>query len=236
MSYTVCLQKFEGPLELLLFLIRKNEVDIFDIPIAEITAQYLQYLDLMRYLDIDLAGEFIFMAARLMHIKAQMLLPRPEELEEEQEDPRAELVQRLLEYQKYKQVAVGLSELEERERDHFPRLQVALDRDGYAEEEWDAQEVSLYDLVAAFSVLLERASSVTYHEIREAEASVDEQITYILDYLHTHGEALFADLIAGLESKLVMIATFLALLELMRRGAVVVRQSAPFAEIWIYGA
>lgn len=236
MPYTVRLQKFEGPLELLLFLIRKNEVDIFDIPIAEITAQYLRYLDLMRYLDIDVAGEFVLMAARLMHIKAQMLLPRPEALEEEVEDPRTELVLRLLEYQKYKQVAVGLAELEERQRDHYPRLQIACDGDGYAEEEWDAHEASLYDLVAAFSVVLERTSQVTYHEIREAEASVDEQIAYILDYVHRHGEALFADLISGLESKMVMIATFLALLELIRRGAVVVRQSAPFAEIWIYGA
>ncbi len=234
MPYTVRLQKFEGPLELLLFLIRKNEVDIFDIPIAEITAQYLQYLDLMRYLDIDVAGEFILMAARLMHIKAQMLLPRREEVEEEQEDPRTELVQRLLEYQKYKLIAAGLSEMEERERDYYPRALISVDGDGYAEEEWDGQPVSLYDLVAAFSVVLERAAHVTYHEIREAEASVEEQITYVLDYLSTHGEALFADLIRGLSSKLVVIATFLALLELMRRGVVVVRQSAPFGEIWIY--
>ncbi|MDZ7270053.1 MAG: segregation/condensation protein A [candidate division KSB1 bacterium] len=234
MPYTVRLQKFEGPLELLLFLIRKNEVDIFDIPIAEITAQYLQYLDLMRYLDIDVAGEFILMAARLMHIKAQMLLPRSEEVDEEQEDPRTELVQRLLEYQKYKLIAVELSAIEERARDFFPRTAFSIDGDGYSDEELNGHEVSLYDLVAAFSVVLERASQVTYHEIREAEASVEEQITYVLDYLRTHGEALFADLIRGLSSKLVIIATFLALLELIRVGAVVVRQSAPFGEIWIY--
>lgn len=233
MPYTVRLQKFEGPLELLLFLIRKNEVDIFDIPIAEITAQYLQYLDLMRYLDLDVAGEFILMAAKLMHIKAQMLLPRHEEVEEEQEDPRTELVQRLLEYQKYKLIAADLSEMEERERDYYHRASYPVEDDGYAEGEWDGHEVSLYDLVTAFSVVLERTSQVTYHEIWEAEASVEQQLTYVLDYLHSHGEALFADLIKGL-SKLVIIATFLALLELMRLGIVVVRQSAPFGEIWIY--
>lgn len=235
MAYTVKLHTFEGPLDLLLFLIRKNEVDIYDIPITEITIQYLEYLDLMQSLDLEIASDFILMAATLMRIKAQMLLPQPE-LEEELEDPRKEIVDRLLEYQKYKEIAQGLAELEDHQRDFYPRSSFHLEGNGFEEEVVRCSEVSLFDLIATFKQVMDRARQQSYHNIREVEISVDEQIAYVSEQLTIKEEALFIDLISEFKSRVVIIATFLAILELIRRGTIVVRQTSPFGEIWIYKA
>ena len=233
MAYTVKLNKFEGPLDLLLFLIKKNEVDIYDIPITTITAQYLEYLDIMQSFDLEIASDFILMAATLMRIKAQMLLPQPE-LEEEFEDPRKEIVDRLIEYKKYKEFAKGLAEMEDNQRHFFPRTFFYLDDNGFEETVLQESNVSLFDLIAAFKMVMERASKKSYHDIAEVEITIDEQITYLLDQLSLKGEALFVDLISDFKSRIVIIATFLAILELIRRGLIIVRQSLPFGEIWIY--
>src|SRR5262245_11315877 len=158
MAYRVKLRTFEGPLDLLLFLIKKEEVDIYDIPIAEITRQYLEYLEILTLLDLESAGDFILVAATLIRIKAQLLLPRnPEEQEEEEEDPRQELVRRLLEYQQYKEVALQLGQFEFRERDYFG---LGFRNYDFSDEPPDYSEisgqVSLFDLMAAFKRVLMR--------------------------------------------------------------------------------
>ncbi len=232
MSYRVQLQNFEGPLDLLLHLIRKNEVDIYDIPIAEITRQYLEYLAVIEMLDLDRASDFILMAATLIRIKAQMLLPRPEGEEEEYEDPRQELVQKLLEYQRFKPVAEELAAREVQHRDLYPRSFFHVEGNGHDEEDAGSR-ASLFDLIAVFKEVMARAPERDYHAVAPPPVSVEEQMDYVLDYLGARGHALFADLIRELPDRLTMVVTFVALLELIRRGMIVARQASPFGEIWI---
>ncbi|MDZ7372532.1 MAG: segregation/condensation protein A [candidate division KSB1 bacterium] len=234
MSYRVQLESFEGPLDLLLHLIRKNEVDIYDIPIAEITRQYLEYLAVIEMLDLDRASDFILMAATLIRIKAQMLLPRPAgEEEEEYEDPRLELVQKLLEYQRYQPVAQELAEREAQHRDLYPRSFFYLEGDGQDQDQEGPRRVSLFDLIAAFREVMAKAPARDYHAVTVVPVSVEEQMEYVLTYLAGRGQALFADLIRTLPDRLTMVVTFVALLELIRRGTIQVRQASPFGEIWI---
>jgi segregation and condensation protein A len=235
MAYRVKLRTFEGPLDLLLFLIKKEEVDIYDIPIAEITRQYLEYLDILTMLDLEGAGDFILVAATLIRIKAQLLLPRnPEEQEEEEEDPRQELVRRLLEYQQYKEVALQLGQFEFRERDFFGLGYRDYD---FSDEPPDYSElsgqVSLFDLMAAFKRVLMRVPKEGQHRIEQIPVTVEDQIDYILQELQVSHQLLFVALLQKLPSKVYIIVTFLALLEMMRRGAISATQSSPFGEIWI---
>jgi segregation and condensation protein A len=153
------LESFEGPLDLLLFLIRKNEVDIYNIPIAVITQQFLEYLEIIQLLDLETASDFILMAATLMRIKAQMLLPKPvlEESQEELEDPRQELVFRLLEYKRFKDIAVDLAEKETEARKLFPRGRFLLEREEMEEELLQDSDVTHFDLIGAFRKLLEQS-------------------------------------------------------------------------------
>ncbi|MDZ7288515.1 MAG: segregation/condensation protein A [candidate division KSB1 bacterium] len=239
MPYRVKLTNFEGPLDLLLFLIKKNEVDIYDIPIAEITQQYLEYVAILQMLDLEGAGDFILLAATLIRIKAQMLLPRPpEESEEEEEDPRQELVRRLLEYQRYKEVAGHLAEFEVHERDFFPRGHLELNLDGYDFSDWAtdggaAGTVSLFDLMTVFKQVLMRVPKEIQHKVENIPVSVEEQIEYILQELHINKQLLFMTLLQRLPSKIYIIVTFIALLEMIKRGMAVATQSGPFGEIWI---
>ena len=163
LDYTFRLEGFEGPLDLLLHLIQKNELDIFNIPIALITEQYLEYLQLMKVLNLDIAGEYLLMASTLLHIKSKMLLPKSSEGEEErEEDPRAELVRRLLEYQKYKQAALELEKRPLLDRDVFIRLTPAEAEEAPEEERI---EVNLFELLEAFRKVLERVKPEGVHEV-----------------------------------------------------------------------
>ncbi|NOZ61108.1 MAG: segregation/condensation protein A [Calditrichaeota bacterium] len=234
MAYRVKLRNFEGPLDLLLFLIKKNEVDIYDIPMADITRQYLEYVEIMKLLDLEGASEFILLAATLIRIKARMLLPRPEpEDDEDVIDPRLELVTRLLEYKRFKEVAFKLADFEERRGQLYNR--------GYLEEfqapEDDGVElgenVNLFTLVSTFKQVLDRLPKVTYHEIADVKISVDEQIDYVLGQLAENKSISFYDLMIQMGDRLRVVVTFIALLELVRRGLIVMRQSVPFGEIWI---
>lgn len=231
-SYDVHLDVFEGPLDLLLYLIRKEELDIYDIPIAHITRQYLEYVELMRMLDLDQAGEFLLMAATLMEIKSRMLLPRGEKIEEEEEDPREELVRRLLEYQRYKEVSDWLEAREEDQRDVFYRM-VPPEMD--KERTPLLQSVSLFDLLTAFKAAMERAPRIALHRISVSEVSVDERMEFVLATLERRDRVAFMDLVAGAE-RIVMAVTFIAILELIRTREVVARQSRPYGAIWIYRA
>lgn len=231
--YGVRLDVFEGPLDLLLYLIRKNEIDIYDIPVAEITRQYTEYVEVIQELNLEQAGDFLLMAATLMKIKSQMLLPR-QEGEEEEGDPREELVRRLLEYQQYKEAAGWLGEQEAAHRDVFYRgaFQDPLWDDRGAESD-GLRQVTLFDLLAAFKRALENAPKVTYHRIEEGEVTVEERIAFVLETLEGRKQALFLDLVAG-TPRPVLVATFLAILELLKQGRILIRQMQPYGEIWLY--
>ena len=232
MSYKVRLEIFEGPLDLLLYLIKKEELNIYDIPVAKITGQYLEYLDLMQLLDLRLAGEFLVMASTLMQIKSKMLLPPeergPEELEEE--DPRAELVRRLLEYKKFKEAAGRLEELERAQGLTF-RRKISPTTFGAGEEEYF--EASLFDLISAFSKILKTIPKKEFLEIIRDEFTVEKKIHDLLHLLVVKPVIYFSKLFEKVKSKTEIIATFLALLELIRLKEIVVRQSQSFAEIQI---
>jgi segregation and condensation protein A len=235
MNYTVKLDIFEGPLDLLLYLIRKNEVDIYDIPIALITEQYLEYLDLMTDLNLDIAGEFLVMAATLAKIKSRMLLPPSVDSEEGEEegDPRAELMEHLLEYQQYKEVADQLKNRELLEKDIFTRIQVEehipeLDKNS------TVIEASLFDLVDALKKVIERKDLPgNLMEVAVEKISVREKIGEILSTVKKNQQIIFQSLFDGLSTKYEIVVAFLALLELIRLRAIKVFQVHPHGEIRI---
>ena len=232
MSYQVKLEMFEGPLDLLLHLIREHQLNILDIPIAKITEEYLRYLALMQELDLDVAGEFLLMAATLIHIKSKMLLPPDEAVEGEgieEEDPRAELVDRLLEYKKFKEAAQTLSVLEAEQtllhRRGAPAI--ALEVEG-------PLSVSLFELLRAFREVLRRADVPAPLEITLEELNVGQRIVILLDRLRAESPIEFTGLFAGTSRRAEIIVTFLALLELLRRRLATARQAEPMAPIMIY--
>lgn len=234
MSYEVKLEIFEGPLDLLLKLIKEQEVDIYDIPIARITRQYLEYLDLMQELNLDVAGEFLVMAATLMNIKSRMLLPPPYEEgdgDAEVEDPRAELVRRLQEYQKYKDAARGLQERESIFINVYSR-ETPVD---YEESEEDVYlEVSLFDLLSAFKKVLKTAQERGGQVIEVDHLTVKDRISRILEILKEGTATAFTDLFKDASGRMEIIVTFLALLELIRLKMVRVRQGAESDSIWVF--
>jgi segregation and condensation protein A len=237
----VNLEVFEGPLDLLLFLIRKNEIDIHDIPIAKLTQEYVATLDEMEELDLNVAGEFLVMAAQLMVIKSRMMLPVPETAAGEEgdaEDPRSELVARLLEYQQFKEAAHSLGEKEMLQRDVFGRMGVEAEARKAAEkaahDEEGSLEVNLFDLLRAFQRVLDELPDNVIREIEREEVTVVQKINEILDMLEAKEFILFHEAFAKGRTKVAVLATFLAMLELAKMRSVLIRQSALFSEIHIY--
>jgi segregation and condensation protein A len=230
LPYTVRLEMFEGPLDILLHLINKNELDITNIPIALITEQYLEYLKLMKILNLDVAGEYLLMASTLLHIKSKMLLPgSSEEDEEEVEDPRAELVRRLLEYQKYKEAAIELERRPMLDRDVFIRS-APVDTEEPSEEE--RIEVSLFELLEAFRQMLEKAKPEAFHEVILERITVEEKLQEILLLLQKEKRSMaFHLLFSDQTSRRVIVITFLAILELVKMKRVRIFQVAPFETI-----
>jgi segregation and condensation protein A len=228
MEYRVKLPVYEGPLDLLLFLIHKDELDIYDIPIARVTDQYLAYLDLMQELELALAGEFFVMAATLMEIKSAFLLPRAEKpAAGELEDPRAALVAQLLEYRRFKKAAAGLAEMEAEQQLRYPA-----GGDGRFKNE-AAEGESIFILLEALRDVLARAPETRTVVPGEKGPSITDQLAALRGRLRAAaGKVAFADLFAG--PRIVIIITFLALLELLRLGECRVRQDRAFEEIWIY--
>jgi segregation and condensation protein A len=225
-GYQVSLQFFEGPLDLLLHLIRKHEVDIYDIPIATITHEYLGYLELMQRLNLEVAGSFLEMAATLTYIKSRTLLPEPPAEEgEEGVDPRAELVEQLIEYQTCKDAADHLRQrADEAARLHFRGISGAK----AVERQTVLRELTLVDLLDAFQVVLKELTGKGVHEVAMEPLTIQDQIGVILERL-----ILFGDLFQRGHSVAELVVTFLALLELIRLQAVTFRQEAPFSPIWI---
>jgi segregation and condensation protein A len=233
-AYPVRLSVFEGPLDLLLHLIRQHELNIYDIPIALVTRQYLDYLDLMRELDLEIAGEFLVMAATLIHIKSRMLLPRPApEQEQLDEDPRDALVRRLIEHQKYKAAAEMLHERETVRSAQWirPDGRVA----PIAGDEYEPElEVDLFSLINAFRQVIERAKLRPRVEIPGEEISIEARIEQLLARLSTTEACGFLDLFDDVAAKADLVVSFLALLEMIRLKLVRVYQTGPFGEIRIY--
>ncbi len=235
MTYQVKLEVFEGPLDLLLHLIKKEEVDVYDIPVARITDQYLQYVELLQDMNLDVAGEYLVMAATLTHLKSRMLLPPSEtDADEPDEDPRADLVQQLLEYQRYREAALTLGTRPVLLRDVFRRDPAVPERD--PGEGIRLRDVSLADLLEAFREVLERATRESFHEIVHEEISVAECVDVIVRRLRLDGALRFQDLFAGTPSRRRLVATFLALLELVRSRAVRACQDEEFGEILLLPA
>jgi segregation and condensation protein A len=236
-DYGVSLEIFEGPLDLLLYLIRKDEVDVYDIPIAQITRQYLAYVDLMQTLDLEQAGDFLVMAATLMKIKSAMLLPaEPGEGEEEPLDPREELVRRLLEFQQFKDVAAWLEERRESTRDLFYRgasfyLEDLEPRQTEAYE--DLRPVALFDLLAAFKRALDQAPKTDYHDVAPMEVTTEDRVAFVAEVLARRGQVSFFDLVAGVP-RIVVVVTFVAVLEMVKSGQALVRESEPESGFWVY--
>ncbi len=232
-AYEIKLDVFEGPLDLLLYLIRKNEVDIYDIPIALITKQYMEYIDVMKALNLDLAGEYLLLAATLTHIKSRMLLPSVEEGEDEEEDPRKDLVRQLLEYERFKEAALGLSNMNILGRNVFTRDRT-VGEDISEEGEQPLREIGIFELVEAFR----RVSFINIQkdimEIDVEKISLSERINDIVDVLERFGgEVVFSDLIAVTDSRRRIIYTFLAILELMKLRIIKAYQAVPYGTIRI---
>lgn len=234
MSYKVKLEVFEGPLDLLLYLIKKEELDIYDIPITKITEQYLEHLGIMGVLDLNVAGEFLVMAATLMHIKSKLLLPPEEVVTEEgieEIDPRAELAQKLLEYKKFKEVAGQLREMENRRSKLFTRKveeKVKTDSEGKPYFESD-----IFSLISAMSSVLKNFSREELYEIIKDEFTVEEKVHDLIHMLVINPVIYFVDIFKKAKNKIEIIATFLALLELIRLKEVVIRQREAFGKIEI---
>ena len=233
-AYPVRLERFEGPLDLLLHLIKKNQVDIYDIPIALITKQYLDYLDLMQELDLDIAGDFLVMAATLIHIKSRTLLPRPDPTQEDpEEDPREALVRRLLEHQKFKAAAELLHDREIQRSAQWARPdQVVAEVVGEPPE--PEVEVDLFSLMAAFRQVLERARNRPQTYLPAEHISIESRIEIMMARL-ADAEALgFEDLFADVQTKPGIVVTFLALLEMIRLKLVRVFQQGGYGPIRVY--
>lgn len=233
-AYTVTLDGFTGPLDLLIHLIKRNEVNIYDIPVALITAQYLEYLEIIEELNLDVAGDFLVMAATLIHIKSRMLLPRPDPSQEDpEEDPRDALVHRLLEYQKFK-AAAGL--LHEREEWRSAQWQRPDDRvAGLAGEDAEPEvEVDLFSLMAAFKAVLDRVKQRPTVRIPSAQVSIEARIQQLLARLSETEACGFEDLFEDAATRQDLIVTFLALLEMIRTRLVKVFQAGMFGAIRVY--
>lgn len=235
MAYKIKLEIFEGPFDLLLFLIKKNEVDIYDIPIHEITEQFLEYIELMKILDLDIAGEFIEMVALLMNIKARMLLPKPVGMsDEEYEDPRTELVERIIEYKKFKEAASEISMYESNRRKLFSRksFEKYFIKKEISTEEY-LNDVSLFDLLLALKKALDNMPKITEHQVTRIDITIEQQTEYILNKFASNSAILFSELINKLKEKIVIIVTFMALLDLINKRQLTVKQSENFDEIRI---
>jgi segregation and condensation protein A len=224
----VILEAFEGPLDLLLYLIKRQNLDILDIPVAEITAQYMGYIAMMETMRFELAAEYLLMAAMLAEIKSRMLLPRPVS-EEDEDDPRAELVRRLQEYERFKQAAEDIDELARLERD----FQLVKVEPPVIEKKQPEPDVELKELLFAFADVLKRADMFTSHAISREPLSMRERMSKVLDHLQHRDMVEFNHLFSFEEGRRGVVVTFIAVLELMKAHLVDIAQAEPFAPIYI---
>jgi segregation and condensation protein A len=228
----VFLEAFEGPLDLLLYLIRRQNIDVLDIPIAEITKQYVKYIDVMKELQLELAGEYLLMAAMLAEIKSRMLLPRPVKEEEDEDDPRAELVRRLQEYERFKKAAEDIGDLPRLERDVFIASADAPERKVTTK----MPDVTMKELLLAFHDVLQRAEMFSNLQLLREPLSVRQRMSEILSRIKANDFTGFADLFDAEEGRMGVAVTFIAVLELLREAVIEVVQSEQFAPLHIRAA
>jgi segregation and condensation protein A len=227
----VILEAFEGPLDLLLYLIKRQNLDVLEVPIAQITHQYMEYIELLKDIRLELAADYLVMAAMLAEIKSRMLLPRPTQ-EGDEEDPRAELVRRLQEYERFKRAAQDLDELPHMGRDVFQACAQPPELDAGA----PLPQVDLREILLAFSKVLERAEQFTHHHIQREALSVRERMSSVLDRLSGEGFTEFRALFAPQEGRAGVVVTLLAILELIKEQLLELTQSEPFAPIHVRAA
>jgi segregation and condensation protein A len=225
----VFLEAFEGPLDLLLYLIRRQNLDILDIPIAEITRQYMKYIDVMRGMQLELAGEYLVMAATLAEIKSRMLLPRPQGATEEEADPRAELIRRLQEYERFKRAALDIEELHRIDRDTFPAAAELVERRVVRLQ----PNVTLQEMLVALKDVMTRAQMFAHHHISRERLSVRQRMSEVLGTMRTQAFVEFVQLFRPEEGRMGVTVTFIAILELLREGLVEIVQSEPYAPIHV---
>ena len=231
-DYKVALDVFEGPLDLLLYLIKKEEVDVYDIPIGRITDQYVEYLRLMRVLDLNVAGDFLVMASTLMLIKSRTLLPTEAgsaEEDEEEDDPRWDLVRQLVEYKKFKDAAGFLEQLEGRQENVFAREDDHVELG--AAPETDLRDASIFDLISALNEALGRTQEEDLREIFAEEHTVPEKISFIVETLRSVRSLCVTDLFSGMRSRQEIVCTFLAMLELIKLNRIAAVQQRRFGDI-----
>ncbi|MDF7800188.1 segregation/condensation protein A [Pontiellaceae bacterium B1224] len=233
-DYKVSLEVFEGPLDLLLYLIKKDEVDIYDIPIGRITDQYMEYLRLMKVLDLNIAGDFIVMSATLMLIKSRMLLPVEEQKadqDEDEEDPRWDLVRQLVEYKKFKDAADHLEDLELHMENVFARESEHVELG--APPDVDLKDASIFDLISALNEALGRVQEEDLQEIFAEEYTVGQKVTFIVENLKVVSRMCVSDLFGGMTSRQEIVCTFLAVLELIKLNKIACVQDDPFSPIMV---
>jgi len=233
MSYKIKLQLFEGPLDLLIYLVKKDHLNIYDIPIAKVTEQYMVYLELMKSLDLNIAGEFLVMAATLIQIKSKMLLPPDptEQLLEEQADPREELVRQLLEYERFKEIALELRQRETNQQDVFKRPKP--NEKDIPQTAPVYFEASIFDLITAFSKALEEIPKDIFYNVVKDEYSIEDKVHTILHLLLVRNSVTLTELFGQAKNKMEIIVTFLAILELIRIKEIIAQQKELFGEIEI---
>ncbi len=235
-AYEVKLEAFTGPMDLLLHLIRKQKVNIYDIPIALIARQYLEYLSLMKTLNLSLAGEFLVMASTLLYIKSRTLLPKEATIEAEDEeviDPRSELVRQLIEYERFKDAAGSLVVREQLWQASFTRDPLPVPKASEEEEDVWTEDLQLFDLLSALQGVLDQAPADTYVEVSRENWTVEERIQVVMERLETEAAIPFADLFEKQWSRPIIIVTFLGLLELVRMNLVRLFQEKWFGEIHV---
>ena len=232
--YKVKLNQFEGPLDLLLFFIKRDELNIYDIPIARLTKEFLEYVNLIKILDLEVAGDFILMASTLMHIKVRMLLPREIDEKGEEIDPRADLVKALLEYKRYKEMSEELSYFETNQRKRKLRGNFSEDIKE-APNEYDIllKNVSIYDLAKAFKYAVEQIKDEPVHRVQRLNVSIEEQVQFIVNKLNEITELHFLNLIEEIKEKIRIIVTFIALLELVKIGRINIQATTSFNDFII---
>jgi segregation and condensation protein A len=232
--FNIKLQDFEGPLDLLLFFIKRDELDIYDIPIARIAKEFSDYMHYLQELDLEIAGEFLVVAAELMQIKVKMLLP-PEPGEEEDTDPRTNLVQRLVEYKRYKEMAFEMKKLEEEQFKVSYRGYYEMDARVYEKETGEdiIRDVTFFDLIASFKFAMDRIPKRMFHEIVKINVTVEEQIAFLEELFSHRSEATFFEIVKDFTERIRIVVTFLALLEVIRSKKIIVRQLSPYGELSI---
>ncbi|GBD89570.1 segregation and condensation protein A [bacterium BMS3Abin04] len=234
--YKVKLNTFEGPLDLLLFFIKRDELDIYDIPISRITKEFIGYLSLMEKLDLEVAGDFLLMASTLMLIKVRMLLPKEVDEKGEEIDPRSDLVNALLEYKRYKEMAEEFSVLESHQRKINYRGYFSADnKEAPPELDKLLKNITIYDLISAFKNALAEKPKDKIHEINRINISLEDQIEYIMGKIKDSNSINFIDLVLGITEKLRIVVTFIALLELVKMNRIGLKESRNYNDFIIYG-